>query len=566
MKITCIAKDIKKVLETDYFHIPRFQRPYSWEKEHIEQFWTDTTQTYNKEYFIGSFVLFIKDGDLYGIVDGQQRITTITLIFCALRDFYISYELEDQAKGVHNLVEKVDLDNKKNFILQTETSYPYFQEHIQKYGDPEISPNPGNEELNLKKAFELIKNYISKEVSLIEKNKQVPEDKKRDAIEKKLNLIRNCMLNLNVIDIKLDNEEDAHTVFETLNTRGKDLNVSDLIKTYLAKNIKIENEKVDLHKDKWSSIVQYISRCSIDFDTFFLHHWLSKYEHTTKKKLFKRVQDRIKGTLVKEYLDDLVSDSETYSIILDPELCKWTKNELCIKKSLNSLSLFKVVLQTPMTLSILRNYFSKHVNYKFVRELLSSIENFHYIFNAVTSQRSSGSLSTMYASFAKKITNANDNNEIGIVVKELKDALISKLPTYEEFLANFSKLKYIDNYRKDKKIIQYTMESYNSHYDKSGVPINYDLMTIEHIYPQNPDDPIGDINEFVGTVGNLIFVDEHTNNKLGNKKFSEKKKILEKSNIFCDEYLLSSSEWTSKEIEKRTEDIAKKIYNEVFKI
>lgn len=130
MKITCLDKEIKKVFETGYYHIPRFQRPYSWEKEHITEFWTDTIAESETDYFIGSIVVYKKDNELFGIVDGQQRLTTITMILCALRDFYLSEGVESSAKGIHTLIEKIDLNNESKFVLQTETSYPYFQEHI----------------------------------------------------------------------------------------------------------------------------------------------------------------------------------------------------------------------------------------------------------------------------------------------------------------------------------------------------------------------------------------------------------------------------------------------------
>ena len=138
MKITSLDKEIRKIFEAGYYNIPRFQRPYSWEKEQIIEFWNDTIKDSESDYFIGSIVVYKKTDELFGIVDGQQRLTTITMILCAVRDFYIQEGFVNPAKGVHVLIEKIDLNNEQKFVLQTETSYPYFQEHIQKYEEPEI--------------------------------------------------------------------------------------------------------------------------------------------------------------------------------------------------------------------------------------------------------------------------------------------------------------------------------------------------------------------------------------------------------------------------------------------
>ena len=86
MKIQCIERDIRQILESGTYIIPRFQRPFSWERDHIEEFWQDTTSDVKKDYFIGAFVTYNINNASYGVVDGQQRLTTITIALCAIRD------------------------------------------------------------------------------------------------------------------------------------------------------------------------------------------------------------------------------------------------------------------------------------------------------------------------------------------------------------------------------------------------------------------------------------------------------------------------------------------------
>ena len=131
MKIACVDQEIRKILETNYYKIPRFQRPYSWDKDNVQEFWSDMESHKPSEFFIGSMVVYIK-GNYRHIVDGQQRLTTITILLAALRDKFISIDLESQAKGLQKLIERTNLDNDEEFVIQTGSSYPFFQQQIQK--------------------------------------------------------------------------------------------------------------------------------------------------------------------------------------------------------------------------------------------------------------------------------------------------------------------------------------------------------------------------------------------------------------------------------------------------
>lgn len=458
MKINCIDKEIKKVFETGYYHVPRFQRPYSWEKEQIIEFWNDTIKESEADYFIGSIVVYKKTDDLFGIVDGQQRLTTITMILCALRDFYISEGFMNSAQGVHKLIEKVDLDNKSNFILQTETSYPYFQEHIQKFEEPEIEVEYGQEEINLKNGFEQLTKYIKGEIDDIRANNQIKKENLKQHIQEKLNEIRDRTLKLKVIYIELDDEDDAYVIFETLNTRGKDLSVGDLVKNYLTKHIKAKNRTVDIPKEKWSIIRNNIDSTAkeLDIDTFLLHVWLSKFEFTTTKTLYNKLKETIKASQAKTFLDNLVTDSVTYKNIFDTETRKWDKNELPLKRSLTTLYGFNVTQQTPMVLSVMREYNNGRLKYRYAKEILESIEHFHYIFTAITSQRSSGSIASMYSNYGRKLSIAADDASRLAVIRELRQKMREKIPTFDEFLAAFKTLKFTNGYTKQKRIIQHT--------------------------------------------------------------------------------------------------------------
>ena len=104
------------------------------------------------------------------------------------------------------------------------------------------------------------------------------------------------MLALKLIFTALDNDDDAYIIFETLNTRGKDLTLSDLVKSHLPRLMKPSNKGVDLAKDKWSEINETFeeSQADLSVSTFIHHYWLSRYDYTTEKKLYKALRKQIK--------------------------------------------------------------------------------------------------------------------------------------------------------------------------------------------------------------------------------------------------------------------------------
>ena len=139
MKIESEDIDIESLLSGRYFSIPRFQRPYSWDDENIQDLWNDVISSKGEDYFIGSMVVFKQGKQEFGVVDGQQRLTTITILLCAIRDSFASLGEEDLAQGLHQLIERKNRSNKNEYVLKTETSFPFFQEHIQKFGQPMLT-------------------------------------------------------------------------------------------------------------------------------------------------------------------------------------------------------------------------------------------------------------------------------------------------------------------------------------------------------------------------------------------------------------------------------------------
>jgi uncharacterized protein with ParB-like and HNH nuclease domain len=566
MKIKANDKEVQDIFSLGYFKIPRFQRPYSWTEEEVKNFWEDVVLEEYEHYFIGSMVVYQTEKPYYGIVDGQQRLTTITLILAAIRNAFIEYEEMNLARGIHNYIEKANIDNVNEFILNAETSFPYFQNYIQSFQSEKIDCIPGSEELSLKSAFEIINNSLS---SLIPRANastshiELISERKSESVEK-LKEIRNKILSLKLVFIQLDNEDDAYLIFETLNTRGRELTTSDLVKNLLLKKLKATNASLDHSKVIWNKILEKFDNYGIEdiMEPFLYHYWLSKYGDTTQQKLFGEVKDLINSTnKARSFLFELQENSDHYTSLVSPDNYPWSKEEGEIKECLQALQLFNVRQQNPMVLSLMRAYRENKLSLRTLRQMLLKIESFHFIFNAITSQRSSGSIASLYSKHAQELSNTDNPDKIQSINTSLTRRLKLKLPAFDEFDVGFSALTFTKNKTRHKKLIQYILSRFMGK-NINGLPIDYKYISIEHLLPQSKED-----DDIVGSIGNLILVDRETNNvDLRDFDFFRKVEILSNKNYPIDAGLLGITQWTEKEIKQRTKSMALKAYYEIWNV
>ena len=566
MKFSSTQREIRALLTSGYYRVPRFQRPYSWTRDELEEFWSDTIVEGEADYFIGSIVAFTAGPGVYGIVDGQQRLTTITMLLCCIRDAFEKEGNKDLADGLHTLViERPNVESLPQYVLQPETSSPYFQEYIQKREVPEVQVEPGEEEVKLKSAHQYLLDQVDAATDSVRSDSTLNDEERAARIKVTLEEMRDKLLDLSLIFVELDDEDDACLVFETLNARGKDLRVSDLVKNHLARHLKKKTKTVDTFKTRWESVVETIegSIASISVDGFIHHHWLSTNDYTSEKKLFKSIKKVIKKNDAGEYLDGLVRESLFYRSIFDPAAARWTKTEAKIKDSLRALTVFGVRQPAPFVLSLLSELRDKRLKPKHVADALRAVEVFHFQFTAIASQSSSGGISQMYAKHAREVRDAESSEEAVRSIRELKDKLWDRLPGTDEFDAGFLALAYSDNYTRAGKLVRYTLGKLARHGLKTKV-LDYDQLTIEHLAPQHGSSVAPD---YIGNIGNLVLVDDDLNVKLANKSFKLKKRLLMKAtDVWKDDILRQAKAWREAKIGGRAELLAKVAREEVWKI
>ncbi|MDA8680923.1 DUF262 domain-containing HNH endonuclease family protein [Porticoccaceae bacterium] len=567
MKIESKDTDIETLLVGSYFYIPRFQRPYSWDEENVNDFWNDVVVNQSENYFIGSMVVFKKEKQLFGVVDGQQRLTTITILLCVIRDAFLKIGEEDPAQGVHRLVERQDTRSNKNvYVLKTETSFPYFQEHIQKYKeDPELDVEFQQEEKNLRNTHVRFDKLVNEDLKSVDLDSTINGAEKDELKVEKLTKVRDAVLNLNLIFITLDNEDDAYLIFETLNTRGKDLALTDLVKNHFSKHLKARGD-VDHSRIKWESILDIIHKSSSDIssDKFIYHFWASRYQAVTQGKLFPIIKKDITKAKAKSYLEDLLSDAKIYRSIHESSF-DWGKNETEVSDSLDALQLFKLSQPTPAVMSLVRAYRDNKIKYKKLKEALGVIENFHFVFTAITSSRSSGGISAMYSSLAIKLYEAQDSDSAARLITDFSFKLRDKRPSLEEFKVAFREVIYTNSNSKQKNLVRYILRKFSVYY-LYKYPVDFDDLSIEHLHPQSLINDSDWPESLVGCLGNLIFLDKKMNVKLGNKPFLEKKNELISAGYSLPQFISGLEQWNSPDVNEHVGLMAEKAYHDIWKI
>jgi uncharacterized protein with ParB-like and HNH nuclease domain len=563
MKIECNDHTVKEIFESSYYEIPRFQRPYSWEIEHLEDFWKDVFKSDQKDYFIGSIVTY-KHSDARAIVDGQQRLTTLTILLAALRDAFDSIGSSNQANGIHRLIERYDLENKARYVLATETSYPYLQSAIQHRTPDANQKVTGDEDEQLGSANEFFRQRVGNETQTAKVTGLQNEPAIKGRIHRKLEQLRDTVLALKLILVQLDNEDDAYLVFETLNTRGKDLTTSDLLKNLLARLIRSSNARGDSVRVKWGSLTENIKAIQLDdvsVDEFVYHYWLAKNDFTKSRDIFKAAKKSItaKASALKT-LNELESYSTIYRNIFRSNFRNWRNDELKIKGSIEVvINRFRVRQPLPLILTAVAKYEQNTLSKNELERLLSAIELFTFAHTGLMGARSTGGILQMYSVHARELSRSVATTRREKTIDDLIRKLQSKLPTKEIFIKKFSELKYSDSLLSDKRLIQFSLNKLMEHIAPS-LALDSAAMSIEHIAAQSELDFS---KESIASIGNLWLLNTRFNNDLGRMSVIKKLKEYQKAKTPSDQVLCKAEVWSAQVVEERAVHLAEIMWDVV---
>lgn len=400
------AKTVEEILGgPHYYRIPRFQRPFSWDSEHIDEFWVDAIENFDDGYFIGPMVVYREDSRDWGIVDGQQRLTTIALILAVLRDNFEGVGDEDLADATHRFIERKDPDGKARFILQSDVDEGRWIHAIQQRRSNGGDLKKEDFDASAWSAYSILASRMEGYALAAVGNASTDGTKRKRTLEA-LRRIRDQLLGLKVIWVPLDTEDDAYEIFETLNARGKDLEVSDRLKNFFLGGLRAANANVDDHRWRWNVVRQKFDGepSSRDLNRFILHWWLSRSKYVAERKVFKAIKRSVTRSEMTAVFDEFEADADRYRRIVDPDGTTWTIERHAVRNSLRALRLMRLAQPMPFVLALMRAYDNRQVRLKSVVSTLQVIERFHFQVNAISTKSSSGGISEMYASHARQLT------------------------------------------------------------------------------------------------------------------------------------------------------------------
>jgi len=536
------------------YQVPLYQRVYSWRKPQLDQLWNDIAElaaTRRDEptatHFIGSLVLSQSpDFSVVGVskllvVDGQQRLTTLTLLLAALRDHLVDTGDSERAQAIHAqyLVNVYDKD-KPAKVLPTQADRASYLAVLRS------APNAGGSD----KVGEAYNHFRAKIAGADDPDD--PHD---------LEEIENVIVNgLALVVVTAEPRDNAHRIFESLNNTGLQLTQSDLLKNYLFMRLGDSGE--DVYATVWLPLENKLSAENLE-----LLFWLDLVQSDERAKQSdtyvgqqKRMEKLAGPAEIADEVVRIAKLGDVLATILEPS----HEADLEIRRRLTRIRAWGSTTAYPIVMRLLDRRAAGTASTEQVLRALTYLES--YFVRRIVIGRATANLNR---TLLQAVTAISDAAEIDVALREylsqgrkyygtdkqVREA-VGNVPFYWQGRAAQKKL-----------ILQWLEESFGS---KEVVdPKN---LTIEHVLPQTLTDAVRDAFAFslpdgsdvayehdrlVHTIGNLTLTGY--NSELSNRPFDEKRIMLAASGLRLNQEIAGQGVWGADEIEKRSADLAEKI-------
>ncbi len=576
MNIKPEDKTIKELFLSEHqFVIPRFQREYSWEKKHYKEFLEDTLDgliinngnILNSSYFLGTMLFvgdcFENDQMEISVVDGQQRLTTITILFSALSDRFLQLGEEKLSKQIFRYIMTEDDNGDPIRIIKSKTHYPFFSFYIQDWKKETLQEPNSEEEDAIKEAFEYLYSSLEEQkLRLYLKKRYGSDEVDKLTYINILKAIRDQVLGTTFVSISTKERKQANMIFEILNAKGKSLTDVDLIKNKIFEVVD-DTEPADYAEEKWKSIKNILNSCdnSVGFVQFYRHFWISKY----KKSAINRLYDAFKFTVkprtksqYKKFLDEIEETAKLYVKIISPQRHHFDnkKEYFGIVQSLNALTNYFNIVQVRVALIALLEAKEKgYITLTCLKETVYYLDNFHFAYNAVGSQPTN-KLESIYSSFAIRLRACNDKESAREIIKCLIGQLDVLYIPYKDFEEKFVLLTYSKKDNPSNVKTKYAINKIAACYEESE--IFDDEGSIEHILSES--DESNNIN-----IGNLILLEQRLNREADNLEYADKIEVYKKSSYkWVQSFLNGNNDWNNSKALARSKELAKFYYTKIL--
>lgn len=458
MNFNTANKTLRQLLSNGLsYKVPWFQRDYSWTEEEWDDLWQDILEiTASKDesaHYMGYVVLQSKDNEHFDIIDGQQRLTTISLLVLAV------------LKNLHE-IDTDDLENENNQkrIEQLRSIFIGFLDPVTLVPKSKLELNRNNDSFyqnylvpledipqrGLKNSEKLIKKSFEFFYSVIKKHFKETSDNKK-GVEMAL-FLETIAAKLFFTEITVSDELNAFKVFETLNARGVRLSSTDLLKNYLFSVVSSagthEKTEIETLEERWHKIIDKLG--AEDFPTFLRFYWNSQNTIVRQKELFKKIRSRVSDKkLVFELIRNLEHYADIYMALKNPSDELWNiepgQYKQC-SKYVGILKMFSIKQPISLLMTAFKQMDSKEF-YKLLRKIV--VISFRY---NVISGLHTGEQEMIYNKIAvkiskKEITNAN---KAGIFLQPI-------YTTDDVFKAAFADKELSIKNSRNKKIVKYIL-------------------------------------------------------------------------------------------------------------
>jgi hypothetical protein len=531
------------ILKQNQLEVPLNQREYAWELKYVQTLFQDLAREIDGDdriYFLGTIVTIPRPNGSLEIVDGQQRLTTATILLSAIRDYLMPMEKE--------LAESIDNDFLTVFNRQTRTrearlrlnvvDNEYFRQRLTNVQPVPAPVKPSH--VLIDSAFAEAARHVRAIVAKLAPVDQGNElNRWVDFIEKKAVAIL----------LRVPNATNAYRMFETLNDRGKRVSQSDLVKNYL---FGAAGGRLPEVQQNWT-VMRGALESMEDEDTtimFLRQALVVKRGFVREAAIYEAVQGAVKGQQQSVvFSSDLAALANTLVAVKSPDHERWNKLPDA-RRALAVLNLFNIGVMWPLLLGVGHVFDENEVSTALQFSVSLAVRLM--ICNATRT----GTVEEGLAGVAHKI----GQREI-ITTEELKRALGEIVPTDGRFRAAFE-VATVSNRKLARYYLRCLEMTHKDEPDSWHIP-NDDqrVINLEHILPDRPEGnwpqfSEDDVKLFRNRIGNLALLQATDNSTVKSGAFSEKRSILAESPYGTTSQVGKEEDWTPARIDERQKALA----------
>ena len=529
------------------FLIPVYQRFYSWDIDQCKRLWNDIVEMQRKSkagHFVGSIVNIAEQAmptgvQKYMIIDGQQRMTTLTLLLLALRDYVIKNpgDTTINARRIDNMLLKNEYENgdERYKLLLTETDRDILISLVEEKPIAEGTRS------------RLIENYNFFANKLADKEIQPAE-------------VYESIGKLQIVNITLDRTvDDAQAIFESLNSTGKELSESDLIRNYVLMGLE-PSEQTYVYEHLWRPMEQlfiYETQGSV-MDAFFRHYLTMKLSRIPKQgrvyEEFKLYHLNCEFGSIRELCQDLLDYAKYYTNIVFKR-----SSDTDLKKLYEDIIDLRMEVSYPFLLKIHHDCTEELITSDELKEILKLCIS--YVLRRAICEIPTNSMNKTFATLKNYIKPDDYLNSV--------KAFFVMQDTYKEFPDN-DKFEgaFVNRDIYNMRARNYILSRLENFENKA--PITIENYTIEHIMPQNKNLSLEwqtDLGpewqevqkKYLHTIGNLTLT--AYNSEMSDRPFLDKMDMpggFKESALRLNKYVVLQNEWNEKHIQERANELAKK--------